>query len=132
MKESACSCQTCQKMCKTCPCIGTPIEIAKIVNAGFKDKVGSTIWMSGMVVGIYHKPVRMVQPLMIEGHGCAFLKEGNLCELHDLGLKPIEGRMATHTNTDTQKTEMKLLLRSIAIKWDELEKELIKDNPDTI
>ena len=42
-KETVCSCQKCQNMCKT-PCIGTPIEMGAISKSGFRDRLAITGW----------------------------------------------------------------------------------------
>lgn len=95
--ENECSCPTCQKMCKTCPCLGTPEDIVKIIIAGHGDKLAPTSWGTGIVSGEHDSIVDMIQPLMTE-NGCAFLDNKNLCTLHDLGLKPTEGKLANHAD----------------------------------
>jgi hypothetical protein len=42
--------------------------------------------------------------------GCTFWKEGK-CELHVLGLKPTQGRLAHHTLTDSQEGEIAEMVR---------------------
>lgn len=92
--ESVCSCTKCQSMCKT-PCIGTPDEIMKIAQAGFGDRLAMSTWAAGMILGTHEKPVDLIAPLYDKRKGaCSFFKDG-LCELHDLGLKPKEGRYAS-------------------------------------
>ena len=98
MQESVCACDACKKMCKTQPCIGTPEDIYKIVDAGFGEKLCPTTWLTGMATGTYHRPVRMLQPKALEDGSCAFLDENNMCTLHDLGLKPTEGRQSLHSD----------------------------------
>ena len=93
--ENECSCPACQKMCKTSPCLGTPADILNIIMAGHGKGLSRTSWATGVVVGVHDSVVDMIQPRM-EDHGCAFLDCNNLCTLHDLGLKPTEGKMAHH------------------------------------
>jgi len=95
--ENACSCPTCQKMCKTCPCLGTPEDILNIIIAGHGDKLAFTLWGTGLISGEHDSIVEMIQPRM-DKNGCAFLDDKNLCTLHDLGLKPTEGKLANHAD----------------------------------
>lgn len=95
--ENECSCPTCQKMCKKCPCLGTPEDILKIIMAGYGDKLSRTSWGTGIASGEHDSIVEMIQPRM-DKDGCAFLDNKNLCTLHDLGLKPTEGKLANHAD----------------------------------
>jgi len=97
MKESECSCDACKKMCLHQPCLGTPLDILKIVEAGHGDKLAGSVWLTGIVTETHDKPVQMIQPLKTE-KGCAFLDEDCLCTLHDKGLKPTEGKIAHHSD----------------------------------
>lgn len=88
-----CSCQKCANMCRKTPCMGTPEDINNIAEAGYGDRLAGTIWAAGTPYDI--PTVKMVQPRYEDDRGCCtFFKDG-LCELHDLGLKPTEGRLAT-------------------------------------
>lgn len=86
-------------MCETRPCWPTPDEAKAIIEAGLGDRLMLDYWESD------DGPINIVSPA-IQGresdhapffpHGqCTFLKGGR-CELHDLGLKPVEGRLAHH------------------------------------
>lgn len=91
-KPHSCSCNTCQNMCATVPCLGTPSNILQLINNGLVGRLGATRFAAFINYG---KPiVDMVQAKRIHGHGCTFFKNG-LCELHDQGLKPIEGQIAS-------------------------------------
>lgn len=88
-----CSCNACKKMCHGNACIGTPAEMMRILLAGHGSKLRNTLYTAGTNYG--YPPVIMVMP----GYDytlqrCMFLTDDNLCELHDLGLKPMEGRFA--------------------------------------
>lgn len=91
----ACNCQTCNKQCTTAPCLGTPEDIEKLIDAGYGSRIKETIWASGMMLGIINFPIIMYQAEM-KSSGCTFFKDG-LCELHDRGLKPTEGKLSHHT-----------------------------------
>ncbi len=90
---SECSCSRCQKMCQV-PCLGTPEDIERLVDAGYTDRLRPTDWLVGALVGITDGPVSMIQP-GTENGWCTFYHNG-LCELHDKGLKPTEGRLTRH------------------------------------
>lgn len=98
-QESECSCSTCQKMCRT-PCIGNVDDIFNLIKAGYIERLAMTTWAAGYVQGFFPHLVQMIAPLKDEKSGyCTFFKDG-LCELHDKGLKPTEGRYAhcSHKN----------------------------------
>lgn len=91
-----CSCNKCVQMCKTATCIGTPTEMAMIANAGFEDKIMITYLAAPVVkltLGV--DVVKVVAPKFDETKGrCVFLNDKDKCDLHDLGLKPLEGKLA--------------------------------------
>ena len=96
--ETACDCSVCKNMCKIQPCLGTPEDIVKIIMAGHHDKLRLSSWMVGMLAGITSDSIDMIQPLFVEGHGCAFLDDNNLCTLHESGLNPTEGKLSHHSD----------------------------------
>lgn len=96
LKRSECSCGRCVQMCKTAPCIGTPQDILNIVNAGYRDRVAVTCWAAGEKYGVPR--LYIMAPLYDNDRGCcSFLDKNGLCELHDQGLKPTEGKLASCT-----------------------------------
>lgn len=97
IKESVCACSTCKSMCKRQPCIGTPEDIVKIIQAGHSSKLAFTVWGVGLATKTYDKPIEMIQPLQLDNGYCAFLDENELCSLHEAGLKPTEGKLAHHS-----------------------------------
>jgi hypothetical protein len=91
--ENACACDKCKSMCRKTPCIGTPSDILKIARAGYLDSLVCTTWAAGIPYGL--PPVEMVQPRYDEEKkACTFFTYDGKCVLHDLGLKPTEGRLA--------------------------------------
>ena len=88
-----CSCAKCQSQCKV-PCLGTPDDIQKLIRAGYVDKLRMTLWCVGVALGKSEQLIPMVQIEQTDS-GCVFFKNG-LCELHDLGLKPTEGKLSHH------------------------------------
>lgn len=90
--EQPCTCDKCKNMCKV-PCIGTPKDIEAIIDAGYADRLKETMWMVGYLA-VKEKPIAMIQPTEKDGW-CAFRRPDGLCELHDRGLKPTEGVLAS-------------------------------------
>lgn len=95
--ENQCSCKDCVNMCYRCPCLGTPTDILKIMEAGHTDKIILTDWAAAVAAGF--PVITMFQIKHETGTACVFLKN-DLCSLHDKGLKPTEGKLASHTGID--------------------------------
>lgn len=96
IEETACSCDTCKSMCKIQPCIGTPEDILKLIQAGHAKKLAQSSWLIGVLSGTTDNPVDMIQLLALEDGSCTFLDEKGLCTLHELNLKPTEGKLSHH------------------------------------
>jgi hypothetical protein len=94
-QENACSCKGCVSMCQRTPCLGTPTDILKLIQAGHKEKIMPTLWAASIFFG--QSPIPMLQIERNPVSGCVFLNEQNLCSLHDTGLKPTEGKFASHS-----------------------------------
>lgn len=96
---TTCACSKCVKMCEERPCWPTPDEAKAIIDAGLGNRLMSD-WWADSTTGDIH----IISPAIsgYEGKGapfwptgrCTFLTQDNKCELHDIGLKPIEGRVA--------------------------------------
>lgn len=96
--EHSCTCSECQDMCKRVPCFPTPQDAKRIIDAGFGDKLTLSLHAS-----IY--PKKKMYPLLApniktENNHCVFFNDG-LCDLHPLGLKPTEGKLASHDTIDS-------------------------------
>lgn len=113
-RPTECTCPQCRTQCRT-PCLGTPDDILRIILAGYKDRLAPTMWGVGMVLGRLPYPVPMVQARGIDGY-CTFFRDG-LCELHDLGLKPTEGRLSHHTITQENLEFSRSLTWNVAREW---------------
>lgn len=111
----ACNCNICQSQCRRAPCLGTPQDIWALMKAGYKDKLSFTLWEVGYVLGELDFGIPMVQPTQTP-QGCVFFKDG-LCELHDLGLKPTEGKLSYHTLGLDNLIFSKTLSWNIAKEW---------------
>jgi hypothetical protein len=86
-----CSCDRCVALCRKVPCIGTPQEIERLMDAGHGPFLRFTEWVAGYVDGVPR--IRMIQ-LGNTRAGCPMLQDGK-CTLHAPGLKPTEGVRAT-------------------------------------
>lgn len=123
-KPVQCKCRKCKEQCKT-PCLGTPDDILRLIRAGYKDKLASTAWCVGMALGRTNFPVPMVQAIQTAS-GCVFYKNG-LCELHDAGLKPTEGKLSHHSIRQENYKFNKSLSWNVAKEWlDEKNRETIR------
>jgi hypothetical protein len=74
-------------MC-TRPCWGTPREIGRIAEAGFWARLEESVWPASHGL----PETRVFAPALVAG-SCTFYSSSG-CELHALGLKPVEGRLA--------------------------------------
>ena len=113
-KPISCKCQDCKKQCVT-PCLGTPEDIERIIDAGYADKLAITDWAVGMLLGRMKEPIVMVQAIQTE-KGCTFFENG-LCLLHDKGLKPTEGKLSHHSTKLENYKFSKSLSYNVAKEW---------------
>lgn len=109
-----CSCEKCKAQCRN-PCLGTPGDILRLIRAGYKDRLALTFWAVGMLHGEMNYPILMVQAIRSGGY-CTFFRDG-LCELHELGLKPTEGKLSHHTITEENFIFTKGLPWQVAKEW---------------
>ena len=70
----SCDCPRCRRQCLT-PCLGTPEDIWRLIEAGYEERLRITFWAVGMLVGAIPFPILMVQAHQTE-HGCIFWKTG--------------------------------------------------------
>ena len=97
---SNCDCEKCSSMCKG-PCCGTPDDFNRLMDAGYANRLMLDDWPDGAV---------MLKPALkgYEGEtapwetrteeGCTFWHNGK-CQLHDLDLKPLQGKLSHHSQT---------------------------------
>lgn len=96
-KPVECSCHQCQAMCANSVCLPTPKEVGQLVKQGYGNRLATyqfdsnSLYQAPATVGYENK----ILPRTNMG-ACTFFKNGK-CELHDLGLKPLEGRLAHHS-----------------------------------
>jgi hypothetical protein len=93
-------------MCRTHPCAPTVEEAKALIKAGYAKRLMLKIWRSRddphfVIVGICPAIIGYecgIDPLKSHIGDCTFFKNER-CELHDKGLKPSEGKFATHATT---------------------------------
>lgn len=86
-----------------------------LIEAGYKDKLAVTMWGVGMIIGSLSYSIPMIQ-IVETPDGCVFFENG-LCQLHDLGLKPTEGRLSHHTIKEENFDFSKSLSWNVAHEW---------------
>lgn len=122
-KPTACSCEKCKSQCHI-PCLGTPEDMEKLIDAGYKDRLAPTEWLVGMLFGVIDRPVLMVQA-KVENGWCTFYHDGK-CELHEQGLKPTEGKLSHHSIRIDNFDPKKSLSWLVAKEWLPLQNALRK------
>ncbi|WP_239063424.1 hypothetical protein [Bacteroides sp. 51] len=113
-EKTECSCDDCKEQCKT-PCLGTPKDILRLIDAGFINELKKTVWMVGATLGEC-PPIPMIQ-IKTENGRCVFQREDGLCKLHPLGLKPMEGKLSYHTITMETFEFGKSISWNVARQW---------------
>lgn len=93
--KTNCSCDECANMCKTAPCMGTPKEINKLIDLGYKPFLQVSVSCTGWQHGFFHPPITSVQFRSKPDGSCAMFNNG-LCAIHNKGIKPSEGMLAHH------------------------------------
>lgn len=115
-KPIQCKCKQCQQQCHQ-PCLGTPQDILKLIKAGYADRLASTVWAAGVLMGVTDHAIFMFQANK-EGEWCTFFHDG-LCELHDKGLKPTEGRLSHHSAKIDNFVPKKSIGWNVAKEWED-------------
>lgn len=113
-KPVECRCAACRAQCRT-PCLGTPGDILRLLEAGYRRRLAPTLWGVGLLLGRLPYAVPMVQARRENGY-CTFFRDG-LCELHGAGLKPTEGRLSYHTLTEENFRFGRSLSWNVAREW---------------
>ena len=116
-KPVTCRCRQCRTQCEGAPCLGTPLDIKKLIDNGYTDRLEVSLNYGGMLVGAIDHPVRLVTAKTPEGK-CIFFTSERLCELHDLGLKPLEGRLSHHSTTAANFRPGRSIAVNIMREWE--------------
>ena len=124
-KPTQCKCALCKQQCRT-PCLGTPQDILALVKAGYADRLAKTQWLAGIILGRTDHGIMMIQAQK-EGEWCTFYHDG-LCELHDKGLKPTEGKLSHHSLQPDSWIPRKSISWNIAKEWENVDnKQIIEE-----
>lgn len=116
-KQVSCKCQLCKSQCVKSICLGTPEDIEKIIDAGYGDRIRPMGWGAGLLMNVTDHIIPMFQA--DDNHGtCVFFKDG-LCQLHEKGLKPTEGKLSHHTTTVENLVAKKSLSWNVAKEWED-------------
>lgn len=104
-KPSVCDCKWCRDSCKNRPCWPTPEEALKIIDAGYTKYLMCDFWDDPegdtYIIGPAFKGCEGRIPSWSKFTGCcALLSDDGLCKLHSKDLKPLEGRLVSHTNSN--------------------------------
>ncbi|MCB8966478.1 MAG: hypothetical protein H6660_06240 [Ardenticatenaceae bacterium] len=104
MTDSSCTCSECQAMCQRRPCWPTPTDAEQLMAAGYGDQLMLDWWFDRE----QNTTIYLLTPAIVGSEGgqapahpfgpCTFLDEANLCRLHNMGLKPTEGKQALCQN----------------------------------
>ena len=135
-RPTECRCQLCKRQCHT-PCLGTPQDILRLMDAGYTDRLSPTLWAAGVMMGVVSQPVPLIQAQCLDGawgglldvgadSHCTFYTADGLCELHDKGLKPTEGRLSHHS------IRLDNFRASRSISWAVVQEWLSPDNADVV
>lgn len=91
-------------MCQRRPCWPTPVDTERLIAAGFGDSLMLDWWFDHE----QNTTIYLLTPAIVGSESkqapahpsgpCTFLSEAGLCHLHDLGLKPTEGKLAMCKN----------------------------------
>lgn len=104
-----CSCIKCKSMCLASPCFPTPEEVVRLEKMGFGDQLSFAMFLNPDTL----KVEQVVAPKSKDGgffNQCVFHTTDGMCELHELGLKPTEGRLAHHDQPHENTVELRLAL----------------------
>ncbi len=124
-KITSCTCKKCMNQCRT-QCLGTPDDIDRLIEAGYGDRLSITEWWAGSLMGLVKGPVLMIQAKREDNGWCTFRRRDGLCELHDKGLKPTEGKLSYHTTGLDNFDPRRSLAWLVAREWLPLQKEFEK------
>ncbi len=101
MTPASCACPRCVAMCRHSTCLPTPDEALTLIEQGYGARLARYEWIGcGSAVPNAIGPAPKGREGMTlydtQQGACTFHLPDGRCELHDLGLKPLEGRLARH------------------------------------
>lgn len=117
-KPCECTCLKCKSQCHT-PCLGTPQDILKIIEAGYGNQLELTGWAVGMMMGVCDHIIAMVQAKVVGGWCSFYDPESGLCTIHSKGLKPTEGKLSSHKIQLDNFDPKKSIAWNVAKEWED-------------
>jgi hypothetical protein len=110
-----CSCIVCSGMCER-PCWPTPKQAKTLIERGYGGRLMLDRWCASPDILLLCPASKGFEGKEAPWNphtkeGCTFWKNG-LCELHELGLKPLEGQVAIHGKDQPE------LHHDVAFLWD--------------
>ena len=129
MKNPVCACDECKAMCMRRPCWPTPQDAQGIIDAGMAGRLMLDWWFDRAM----DSTVYVLTPAIAGRDGgqapaiptgpCTFLNARGLCDLHDAGLKPTEGKESLCANRTAPD-----LHERIAASWNTVEAQALVEN----
>jgi len=115
----SCTCEVCRSMCGFVPCIGTPKDMKRLIDAGHAKRLMLSCYgedsISPHLFPILKPAIKGRETgnvTRFEGGPCTFFKDER-CEIH--AIKPTEGRTCDHSQESTKKEEH--IHNSIRASW---------------
>lgn len=102
MSPTDCTCSTCCSMCAESVCMPTPAQVLELERRGYQGRLAfyDPRGPQGQQRPRFIAPAPKGREGQIlpttSGYGACTFYDGERCELHALGLKPEEGRLAHH------------------------------------
>lgn len=113
-KVKFCKCQICRNMCATSPCLPSPEDVVALIKNGFEDKLVLSTYRDRKYG--FSEGFDMIAPRTKKDGSCVFFNSDKLCDLHELGLKPILGKLADHDDAKTSKNIRVVIDRHLALQ----------------
>lgn len=82
-------------MCRASTCLCSPEGAQRLIDAGHGARLAAYFFPGGFAIGAAPKVGGREFSSTHQGP-CSFFSEAGGCELHDAGLKPLEGQLAHH------------------------------------
>lgn len=104
---SECDCEKCSLMCHA-PCCGTVEDMEALMDAGYGNRLMYDDWPDGeklLKPSLKGYEGQMAPWETRSEEGCTFWKDGK-CELHSLGLKPAQGKLTIHNQSEEEIEEV--------------------------
>lgn len=110
-----CDCEKCRSMCHA-PCCGTPEDIKNLMENGYGNRLMLDDWNSSGCPTLIKPALCTYEGEKAPFHttskkGCTFWKKGK-CQLHKIGLKPLQGKLAHHDRSQNEINHIEYLIEN--------------------